>query len=235
MTESGVRVLQSPDEVMALGDEWDALSARFATPLLDHDWFATAAAALHAPADLRVVTIRQHGRLTAVAPMAVHGDRLTLLGSATLFEPGEWLYTSESSLQALTRAVVALGEVVVLDRVTVESAFTTRLPSLVRGTALVFHRDTAPTAFVPTNRLGPAPAARQSARTRRRLESARARASAMGGEVRYEIHHPGPGEVDEALDLLMRVEASGWKGRAGSALAGSPIQIHTRRWRSTTG
>jgi CelD/BcsL family acetyltransferase involved in cellulose biosynthesis len=219
-----VHVLHTVDEIAALGAEWDALSARFGMPLLDHDWFLSAAEALHDERDIRVVTVREAGTLTAVAPMAINqSDRhLVILGTATLFEPSGWIFSSESALQHLASAVVDLGEVTVLDRVPTSLPTCRLLPRMVRGTAVTITRETAPSHAVRTDRSWSSLSTAWSSATRRRLEAARDRARQIDGDVRLEILNPSASDVDEAFSLLVNVEAAGWKGRMGSALAVRP-------------
>lgn len=224
MTSMSVRVLQKISELEALGEEWDAISIALGMPLLDHTWFASAAATLHRESDLRIVTVRESGRLVAAAPMAIDpaGRHLVVLGTSTLYEPCGWVYSSQDAMRHLARAVVDLGEVTVLDRVPAGLSTWHLLPRAVRKHAVTVTRETAPSFAVETNRPWSSLCASYSSSTRRRLEADKERAEAMAGPVRSEMLRPSAHDVDASLDLFTRIESSGWKGRVGSALANRP-------------
>jgi len=92
----------------------------------------------------------------------------------------------------------------------------------VRGRAMTVRRHTTPSFAVRTNRSWEAVRASLSSRTRRWLDTADGKTTRDAGEPRVEMLKPGPDEVDRVLDLLVAVEATGWKGREGSALAARP-------------
>jgi len=234
VNSGNINVLRSVAELEALADDWRMLSERFGTPLLDHDWFLCAAQALHHESDLRVVTVRQDGVLTAVAPMAVDqsGRYLANLGTSVLHEPSGWLFASEAALRKLVSGVVDLGKAIVLDRTS--SAICDLLPRLARWQAVTIRRQTASSFIVPTNQPWESYCASLSSRTKRKLDAARARAERHGGAVRIVRLAPGPDEVDQALAMLVGVEATGWKSRQGSALASRAdlfrfFQLYARR------
>lgn len=224
MMAADVNVVRSLAELERLAPEWESLSQRFQSPLLDHDWFVCAAAAFHREADLRVVTVRHQGVLTGVAPMAVDPvhRHLVLLGSTALHEPSGWLHASDDALRALTQAVVGVGDVVMLSRVATGSRLCEMLSQLVPWQALMITRDTAESFMVPTDRSWDDYLASLSSRTRRRLAAARAKCEREHGEVRFVRMEPNPDQATAALDLLVGIEAGGWKGRQGSALSTRP-------------
>ena len=58
-----------------------------------------------------------------------------------------------------------------------------------------------------------------SSRIRQNLPRVRKKAERTIGEMRVEILRPGPGNMEDVLQTLARIEGSGWKGRQGSSLA----------------
>jgi CelD/BcsL family acetyltransferase involved in cellulose biosynthesis len=220
MSSHEVAVLKSVSAVAGLCDAWEGLSAPFATPLLDHDWFLSAAESLHDEADLRVVVVRQAGRVTAVAPLALDAShrRLMLIGAAALYEPGGLLFASDESLQLLLTAIAGLGEAAVLQRLPARSAPARVFRDRLRTRGLTVVRETAPSYGVPTNRPWAEYVRSLSGRTRRRLDVLRARAMALAGSVELDEIVPTPVTVDALLDQLMATEHAGWKGRGGSSL-----------------
>ncbi len=221
-----VAVLRSFAELDSLQNDWSALGGRFATPLLDHDWFACAAQAFHRESDLHIVIVRHAGELTAVAPMAVDSaGRLAIVGSRALNEPGGLLYASDAALESLTAALLRTGRAIVLDRVEAGSALHQRLARLTRWHGVTFTRETASSHAVPTNTTWPQYLDSLSSRTKTALHNARARAERETGPVRFETLSPSPQQVEAALDQLVQIEARGWKARNGSALATRPEQL----------
>ncbi len=223
-TGAEVAVVRSIGELERLAPDWANLSQRFQSPLLDHDWFACAAAAFHRESDLRVVTIRHHGVLTGVAPLAVDPVHryMVLIGSTVLHEPSGWLHASDEALRALARSVSAIGDVVVLSRVASGASFCDALSRTLRWRAAVITRNTSTSFMVPTDRPWDDYVSSLSATTVRKLTAARARAERECGELRVVRMEPGPDQSEAALEHLVRIEASGWKGRNGSALAVRP-------------
>jgi CelD/BcsL family acetyltransferase involved in cellulose biosynthesis len=153
MSAAAVAVLRSTGQLDAIGDEWDALAASRATPLLEHAWILACARAFHAPDTLRIVTVRRQGRLIAAAPLAAVRrsgiDRLELIGMARLHEPGGVLYENADALADLLRAVTALGAPVTLERLDGESAVGTALPAHLPRPGVLVVRPTASTLVVP--------------------------------------------------------------------------------------
>jgi CelD/BcsL family acetyltransferase involved in cellulose biosynthesis len=221
MPAAAVDVLRSTGQLDAIGDEWDALAASRATPLLEHAWILACARAFHAPDALRIVTVRRQGRLIAAAPLAAVRrsgiDRLELIGMARLHEPGGLLYEDADALADLLRAVTALGAPVTLERLDGESAVGKALPAHLPRPGVLVVRPTASTLVVPVRGDWRAYEKTLSSRITGNLPRLRKRAAKLG-EVRAEVLRPSPDETPALLDTVMAVEATGWKGRRGSSL-----------------
>ena len=209
----------------SMADEWDALAGRFGRALLRHAWFLSAAEALHAERDLRVVAIRRDGRLVAAAPLVVVPEgwtpRLQLLGVSALYEPSGLLYEDPPALRALAAAMVRLSRPIVLQRLEaggpVPEAFRTAAGRL----GVVVVRPTGPTVAVPVRGPWPAYEATLSSHIRNTLRRQRARAAKVGA-VTIEVATPSEADVDTWLETVIAVEGSGWKGENGSALRCRP-------------
>jgi CelD/BcsL family acetyltransferase involved in cellulose biosynthesis len=225
MSGAAVHVIRSVAELEAIREEWETLSERFGTPLLDHDWFACGARALHDERDLRVVVVRRGGELTGLAPLAVdraHGRRLVLIGSAALYEPGGWIYASESALEDLAQAVAGLGSTILMHRVPRGSPMDSELARLLRGRALTLRRPVAACMAVDTTGDWQTSHARLTGRALRNLRSRRSRAERECGELSIERLRPETKAVDSLIDMLGEVEGSGWKRKNGSSLSARP-------------
>ena len=224
MSSPEIKVLRSYTELDALRSEWTALAESFRSPLVDHDWFMCAAQSLHREEDLRIVTVREHGVLTAVAPMAVSESQkhLVLLGSSRLYEPGAWLFTSPSGLRHLADALVGIGHAIVLDRIPARSAASELLPQMLRWQALAIRRPTTKSYAVRTDQPWESYCATLLSRTRRKFAAKRARAERERGRVDIGHTVPAAHEACHAVAMFADVESGGWKARCGTALCKQP-------------
>ncbi len=215
-------MVRSVQQLKALGDEWDALSARFRLPLLDHDWFVSCAEAFHRDEDLRILTIRDGSSLSGAAPLvherASAGRRLMLLGVSRLYEPCGWLFSSERALSELVDRALALGQPMILQRIPAESVTRAALTALPRYRAVTVVRSTAASLAVAARGSLDVYYTSLSSRITSNLPRVRKKAEKALGPVTVEQLDPRPSEVDELLELVIAVEGSGWKGRRGSAL-----------------
>jgi len=215
-------MVRSIQQLKALGDEWDALSARFRSPLLDHDWFVSCAEAFHRDEDLRILTTRDGSSLSGAAPL-VHertsaGRRLMLLGVSRLYEPCGWLFSSEGALSELVDRTLALGQPMILQRIPGESAICAALTALPRYRAVTVVRWTAASLAVATRGSWDAYYTSLPSKQAANLRRVRKKAEKALGPVTVEQFNPRASEVDELLELVIAVEGSGWKGRRGSAI-----------------
>ncbi len=218
-----ISIVRSVAELDALIHAWDRLAARFETPLLDHDWFASAVRTLHDESDLRVMILTEGDEVTGIAPMVLDRQaqgRLVLIGAGTLFEPAGWLYSSLEALETLSRSVMRLGRPALLQRLPATSELVRDLSSALRGRAIVVHRRASDGLAVETAGGWNEYRARIGGRAARKLRSMWTRARREQPDLRVTIAPLAlPDEADEALARFVSLEVSGWKGRQGSALS----------------
>lgn len=215
-------IIQSFDAFDALREEWNDLADHLERPLLRHEWFACCARAFYHDGDLRVVVVRHGGRLVAAAPFvrvrAIARDRLELLGVSVLYEPSGLLYADEDALAELIQRAVDLGLPLLFGRVEADSPLRPILSLQRARRALVFQRITHPSLAMVTRGSWETYTQGLSSRWMQNLNRWRKRAAEQFGTVTTEMLAPEVDEVDTLLDTAMRVEASGWKGRSGSAM-----------------
>lgn len=223
MSEFDVVVVRTYDALDALRDEWNALADHHRHPLLRHEWFAACARHLYTESDLRVVTVRRAATLVAVAPLswsASYGTgRMEIMGSSALYEPCGFLYRDEEALRALLQHVVGMGVPVVLNRIWSVSAAAVMRAEVPRALRIV--RNAGPSIAVPLMRSWEEYLASKSTHLRKSLRYGRGRME-RAGTVNVETTTPAPDAVEPLLSTFVEIEASGWKGRAGSALAHRP-------------
>jgi CelD/BcsL family acetyltransferase involved in cellulose biosynthesis len=214
-----VAELRSLAELAAVEGEWRALASRMGSPLNDYDWIHAAAGTLHA-GKLAVITLRQHGRLVALAPFArvsaLTGSALEFIGARVLAEPTDFLYESEAARAAICEALRARREALVCARLPPESAAALRDAPGEAGYSMATASAASPTLAIDR----PWAEFEQGLSSRRRSDyRALRRKLEKRGRVEATFTTPGADAFDECFAEFMRVEDAGWKGRGGSALA----------------
>lgn len=220
---TSLQILSTPDELPPLRGGWDRLAARFSTPLLTHDWFLAAAAALHAGDPLAVFIRRSGVEPVAIAPLVRrrrHGRTvLEFIGSEVLCEPSGILYARPADLRDVLRDVFAQGLPVRLDRVG-DPILAAELSAIEGGTAASLHKSLSVSPWIRVDEpwvdfYGGISSRWRSAR-RRAMRKAEA-----GGDVRFEFASPDEREVGRLLDRFSGVEGRSWKGRLGTSIGES--------------
>jgi CelD/BcsL family acetyltransferase involved in cellulose biosynthesis len=184
----------------------------------DAIWSVACANTLNSGHPLEVVVVGGVERPRAVAPLFRHGTELELLGAADLYEPSDLLAEDDEALRALTSAIADLRTPVLLHRLPVASPSLDALRRALRPFGRVLTRDSSGHAAIPLDEEWTKPEGRLSSRRASDLRRARRRAVARGG-LDVELLEPGPADVKDLLDAAFEIEAMGWKGRAGTALA----------------
>ncbi len=215
-------MVRSIQQLESLREAWDALAAPFQSPLLDHDWFTSSAAAFHRDQDLRILATWDGGTLTGVAPLVRERGRLVVLGGSHLHEPTDWLFSSDQALDELVELALEMGEPMILQRMPVDSSASIALSRLSRRRALSVVRPSADSLAVNTRGRWDSYYAGLSSRITSNLRRLRRKAEKMLGPMTVVQHQPMPSEVDAQLETVMAVEGSGWKGRRGSSLGARP-------------
>ena len=147
-----LEVIKSLRDLDDLMHEWNLLPGAQQNPLLRHEWFLSAAEAFHNKHDLRVITLRESGRLRAVAPLALvkrHGiQRLELLGASALHEPSDVLYDGADSLLELCAVIARLPQATVLQRVMESSLLMDQLMQRSQGHGKLLKLSATPAPFI---------------------------------------------------------------------------------------
>ena len=215
-------MVRSIQQLEALREDWDTLARRFRTPVLDHDWFLSCAEAFYVNRDLGIVTVRERGALAGVAPLVLEstaaGPKLMQIGASKLYEPGGWLFASPHALGELVGAAVAVGRPLLLQRVPADSGVCQAFASVSRRLALTASKNGRPSLGVPTRQSWDRYAASLPTHLSDNLRRWRRKVERQIGPVEYTCESPAASQVNGLLERFAAVEASGWKGRQGSAL-----------------
>jgi CelD/BcsL family acetyltransferase involved in cellulose biosynthesis len=221
-----IEVITNLEELHALAADWKSLGARFPTPLLQYEWFLSCAETLYSGGELRVVTLEEDGRLTALAPLAQvrrrHGRWLEIMGVSKLHEPAGLLYENPAALERLMQALTRLGHPLDLGRLPGSSPLLTGPGIHIHARGLWLRRPGADRCVLDLQEGWDAvwSAMRKSRRTDfRRLER---RARDQGG-FELQVEKPAPAQVDDLLEQAMDIEAAGWKASRGNTLRQDPI------------
>jgi CelD/BcsL family acetyltransferase involved in cellulose biosynthesis len=216
-----MEVIRSIRELEALHGEWNRLADGLENPLLWHEWFLSCARTLHAERDLFVVVDSTDGRLRAAAPLVLRRtrgvSRLEFLGVAKLYEPSGFLYETEDAVERLVRGVWSQGYPFALGRIREDDATGGALAGALGHRCVILRRQARGSLAIPLRGNWQAFLSSLSPKLRYDLSRARRRAE-LTGEVRVNIASPAPADVGSLLEEFVRLEASGWKGRSGSAL-----------------
>jgi CelD/BcsL family acetyltransferase involved in cellulose biosynthesis len=214
-----VEWVETTDRLLELREPWNVLSRPERMPSLRHEWFVAWWLAFGGRRRLRTPVVWRGDELAAVFPLFAHGGRLVALANGHTIE-----YRPFGDAAAVeTAARAALDSCASLQLSAVPLALAEELAALGRGRLIDrSHHQTSPIVRVPHGfdayrAMMPRRVRSDLDRQRRRLEAAGMRIAAVRPPVDLEA------EVDRGFS----VEASGWKGRRGTAVDAAPA---TRRF-----
>jgi len=210
-------VVRDPVALTRLWRGWDRLAA---TPTQHSSWIRAWLGSFEPAYDVRIVVVGPVDQPRAVAPLVTRRKglgRLELISVRELGEPVGVLSDGDPrSLADVGRALIELGEPLLLQRLTAQSPLVAALRSS-PARALILERPSVPYSYIDLDPSWAEPDARVSARRRGDLRR-KHRAAEKLGPLTLEDCKPAPAELDPLLEEALRIEASGWKGRAGTAL-----------------
>lgn len=215
-----VEWISSESRFAELAPAWDRLAGREPTPFTRHAWFASWWGAFGGSSKLRVCLLWRDDRLAGAFPLHRRGGRLEAMANVhtPVFTP---LAEDRAALDALLEAVVAAryAELAVSALPAAHPALTALRERVRRrrlflsapqhtsplieldGDFETFRRQSKPRWGAPLERFG------------RKMEREQA--------ARFSLVE-APVDLEEDLQRGFEVEASGWKGAAGTAIISSP-------------
>jgi CelD/BcsL family acetyltransferase involved in cellulose biosynthesis len=215
-----MRMLTDVPAIDSIADRWNILNASVGNPVGCHSWASASAAARGAARPLAVVAVEQGQDLVALAPLARRPGpraRLELLGLHEIYEPTDFLYRDLDALEHLARALRQVRLPMFLWRIPAESPVVGALRGVLGERAVRTHPAMA-CPYIELDETWVEPEARFSSRRRSDFRRARRRAEALG-TVAIEVVAPGPDEALGLFEEAVAVEAAGWKGEEGTAIA----------------
>lgn len=220
-----VEILEKPNELDDIADQWRALHPPLHAPYLTYDWFRACAEATSPPARLAIVVLRSGDDIRAIAPLVLQRRRSTrlpfleILGNplCELFEPTDFFYADTDSLKELLYAIMAMGHPLRLERIpniSPTAAAARDIPGVWR--LWDWRKTYAPVLPLSTD-LNDLSAIWPKHR-KRSVKRAWKKAERFG-DVSFELVTPEPSTIARHFQEFLAVEDASWKGRAGSALA----------------
>ncbi len=211
----GIEALKSAEHL------WDALAGDSSPPTQHFIWVVALAEAYAHAGRLRLITAGQQHAPNALALLVERpglAGRLEALEARQVFEPSDFVYAEPGAARALAESLLEHGRAVWLPRVPAESPLPAALQAAYRGRGLV---RIVPTCGCPYIDLEPSwrePERQFNAGRRSDFRRALRHAERLG-KVSFEVSAPDAVELAALLDEAWAVEAAGWKGAKGSALA----------------
>jgi CelD/BcsL family acetyltransferase involved in cellulose biosynthesis len=224
-----VRRLTQLDTFAAELPEWTqtTLGAPAITPMQSRPWVVACAQSFVRADKLNVIVIEDAGGVAAVAPL-VHRTSFPaineLLGVRELGEPSDFIFRDETALSALMDVLSRESIPLLVHRMPAASPSAAAIRAGFRGKGIVVSRPGNNCPHIALATGGKAADHLLSSRLRSDLRRAQRKAESYG-RVTYQIH--APRTAQEFLPLYaqaLQVEAAGWKGRDGSAVAKNELQ-----------
>ncbi len=215
-----VDVISDYASFMKLAKEWNELAERFTLPFLRHEWTDLCLTTLYPNrTQPNIILVRSGGKARAIAPLiAVYQSgvrHLVMPGGNILHEPCGLLYNSEAALEELAHSLRKTQASLMLPRFNVNAPETLMLQALpIRGWCS--NRSGGSSLHVPFKGTWEQFEASMSHRRRSHLRGYRRKAEKLG-KVEFDVVHPDVDALTPLLEEFFRIEASGWKGRAGTA------------------
>lgn len=226
MAAAPFRLVEERDALAGLREAWRALDDAAGSPMQQHAWLSAAAHTLARGRRLQIVVVGPLERPAAVAPLVRRRGapaRLELLGGPELRDPTDVVAHDDGAVRSLAGALVALGLPLVFDRVWADAPIVAALRDAYHHRGLVVSRPAPACPYIELDAGWVEPERKLGSRRRSDLRRARRRAEQRWA-VTCEVLAPGPAEVGPLLDDVYGVEAAGWKGRQGTALAADRVR-----------
>lgn len=218
-----VATLSDPAMLACFRDDWERLRTDLPGPTTQLDWVVAHALELPDEDRLCAVATFESGRLTAIAPLILSGSSPRRLRWLGIEDVSGALYRDERALRRLVDAIYQLRRPVAIGALLPGFPTETALQERRRRSWVMLQRSWHAGPSLPLDGSWVDPITMLSPKRRSEMQRVSRKARSLG-DVSFEVIAPGD-EVVEHFEEFLRVEARGWKGRAGTAL------IHDRAQR----
>lgn len=213
-------VVGSFDEIKEHHAAWNASADALGLPLARVEWLAAAARHIAAADKVKIYLLLDlEAKFRAGIALETTRDsqgqlRHYIVGSILLYEPNALVYRDTQSRDLLLKSISRLSLPTVLLRCW-EMEQTT-LKTLPR--AINIKRSSAPSQYIDIQ--GEYTAFFETLSSQRRYDIRRAtRRAEELGKLNIQLLFPAPDQIPALLEQANRIEASSWKGKAGTALS----------------
>ena len=215
-----VERVESLEGFRELAEGWDLLARAAGHPFASHAWIDAWFSAFAADTPVAVYTAWEGDRLAAAIPLVRRGG--TLAAAANAHTPWFSPLGEREPLGRVAEAVAACAAShVVLPELAVGEERTTVLTEALRRERSVVWVDVSRNAPVIDRESLPAEYAAHLSRDRRReVRRLGRRLDELGATV---APLERPADVDADVERALTLEASGWKGRRGTAILNDPV------------
>lgn len=218
------RLIASLGELDRLESSWEALVGEDGDPLSGFTYARAWAGTLEASGSLHVL-VHEADRTLAIAPLMAQrrgAGWLTQLAAET-YEILDFPHAGQSAIQELVQAIRKSGRPLFLNRIPADSPLPEAIAEAYRGHGWVRAKPAAGAPYIRLDSSWCEPESHLNSGRRSDLRRSRRQASSLG-EVTFEIHAPAAADLPRWMDEVFRVEAAGWKGETGTALAADRIR-----------
>jgi CelD/BcsL family acetyltransferase involved in cellulose biosynthesis len=215
------QTIQTTPALKRLAHAWQPLAAQAGRPMQDYIWAQAGAETFTTHAKSYCITVGDPERPTAIAPLVKRGNFFAHLETLTvreLYEPMDLLYADAPALEALANTLAKSGMALQFGRVPTESPTIAALQKAYRGRGWLHLSEATPYPYIELHEGWREPEQQFNSGRRSDFRRAERNASKLG-TVSYEILTPAVTELESLLEEAFEVEAAGWKGTTGSALA----------------
>ncbi len=215
-----VEWITDPVRFAALQASWDLLAARDGSPFAQHRWSEIWWESFGSGLRLEVPTVWEGDRLVAAAPLVCVGRELRLM--ANIDAPlSRLVYEDDAALDALGAAIAAHRGPVHFEHLPTGGGSAGRLAAAMRANGkLVISEPAAGSPMIDLDGTWD----EYQGRMKSRWSSAARKARKMAREHDAVFTLlSGPADLDTALKRGLELEASGWKGRSGTAILSNPV------------
>ena len=219
----GVQTIRTLDELDRIQSAWERL-AEDRNPVSSFAYARAWAAGLDGARRLNVLTAGALGTI-AIAPLTIHSGGagwLSLL-AAEMYEILDFVYADESAVRDLARAIVRTERPLHLKRIPADSPVVAGMVDAYRGRGVVRRQPAGGSPWIPLDDSWADPEMRLEAGRRSDLRRARRIAEKIGA-VETAIVTPTSAQLPRLIEDAFQVEAAGWKGTHGTALAADPMR-----------
>lgn len=216
-----ISIAEDIDGLRSLKSDWNHIAdAHSVEPWQSFSWMEAAAVAYNQDHQLRVITVRKNGKLTAIAPMVLrpaeqplHPIHLDFLGGEKLKEPNRLIYSDKDSLDLLLDVIVSEPVYPIrLSRIQNDDLPFAMLLEKFKRAGWITKFLHMPYSYIDLRRFKIKKSLKED------LRRARKKAKALGKTEFKLICGFSEDNLAEHLATGFHIEASGWKGRNNTAI-----------------